>query len=135
MTTLRNVHLALQEFAQKNDLSLEPLATVGHITLTIDDIYRIHLIPAQGGELIVSGRLCALPNDALAQEKVIDHTLNLAYLSARKAEVYPAIEPDQDSLTLQMLIPAHVKLWTFEKKIAHFLYQFGIWRDYLTQKA
>lgn len=134
MTTLRNVHLALQEFAQKHNIALEPLASVGHITLTVNDNYRIRLIPAKGGELVLSGRLCAMPDKAVEQEKVIDKVLNLAYLNARKAEVYPALEPDQESFTLQMIIPPQIKLWAFEKKLEHFTNQFSIWRNYLNKK-
>lgn len=134
MTTLRNVHLALQEFAYKNEITLDPLARVGHITLILDDAYRIHVIPTQGGGLVLSGRLCSMPEGLVEQEKVIDKVLNLAYVSARKAEVYPALEPDQESVTLQMLIAPHIKLWSFEKKLEHFTHQFGIWRDYLNKK-
>jgi hypothetical protein len=134
MTTLRNMHLALQEFATKNNIALDPLASVGHITLTVENAYRIHITPIQEGALVFTGRLCALPESPIEQENLIDKVLNLAYINARNTEVYPALEPDQESITLQMLIAPHIKLWSFEKKLEQFTNQFSIWRDYLNKK-
>jgi hypothetical protein len=134
MTTLRNVHLALQEFAAKNHIALDPLASVGHITLTVENTYRIHITPIQGGALVLTGRLCALPEEPVEQESVIDKVLDLAYINARDTEVYPALEPDQESIALQMLVAPHIKLWSFEKKLEQFTNQFSIWRDYLNKK-
>lgn len=131
--TLRQIHPALQEFAQKNQLSLDTLSTDGEVTLAIDGKYRIRVIPISGGRLILIAKLGRIPREIAGEEQMINKTLGLSYLSAKNAEVYPALDPDQEMLTLQMIIPANIKIWTFEEKLEHFIHHFGIWRDYLNK--
>lgn len=131
--TLRQIHPALQTFAQKNQLSLDSLSTEGEVTLAIDGKYRIRVIPISGGRLILVAKLIRLPQETILQEQIVDKTLRLSYIGAKNADVYPAIDLDQEMLTLQMIIPAEIKIWTFEEKLEHFIHHFGIWRDYLNK--
>jgi hypothetical protein len=128
----RNIHPALQAFADKKGLSLDTLATIGKLVITIDDEYRIHIYPSQGNILTLSSYLCDLPDeDEEKKHTLINMVLNLAYATAKDGEAYIAIEPDQSSLQLQLQIPSHIGPRDFEKKLDHFVLQFRLWRDYI----
>lgn len=135
MPLLRQLHSALQEFATKNHFSLETLHSLGYLSLTVERKHHIRIIPLPGGNLVITSRLCRMPKTRSEQEKIIDQLLGLSYVHAKKAEVFPALTPEHDSFNLQILIPSDIKLWIFEKKLAHFLHHLGLWRDYLNKKS
>lgn len=135
MANLRKIHSALKEFADKNHFSLAPLSSVGYLPLTIDGKHRIRIIPTPGGKLVIIGRLCPMPKKEPDQEKMINKVMGLSYVHAKKAEVFPALTPEQDSFNLQIIIESDIQLWVFEKKLGHFLHHFGIWRDYLNKRT
>ena len=82
----------------------EALRADGRATLVIDDKYRVHLLAARNGWLVLNARLCSLPVPGPAREEFLATLARQAtgMLSGHASGC--AIDPAEEALWLQQML-------------------------------
>jgi len=99
----------------------------GRLTLVIDDKYRVHLLGARNGWLVISARLRALPPAGLAREQFFaDIGRHAAGMLSRQPSAC-VVDPDEDSLWLQQMVRPDTDAVRLDEAVGQFANALSFW--------
>lgn len=98
-----------------------------HLALTIDTA-RVHLRRIQGGQLMVEGRVCDLPETATVRSRLVERALQLSLARSRTSLCHPAVDEDQSALWLQQRIDAPDDLNAVDQAVEDLVNEIELWR-------
>ncbi|MDO8301087.1 CesT family type III secretion system chaperone [Lacisediminimonas sp.] len=120
-------HPALSAYLATNRIDV-PDRPDGVVVLVFDSLYRLYLLPAQRGDLVMESRLTSMPPGTREQDELID--LALSSVAERLATQREAIALSEDGqrLLLQQCIPGNASLGEFESSLESFINAIADWR-------
>ncbi len=129
MTNTPSLHASVQEFMARRGIASTAVRNDGRLSLTIDEKYRIHLRPASDGRLALQAKVADLPDaeNIRAADEVIERLLNRSAGMLREHASTLCLEPQGQTVQLQMLLAADTRSEQLEAEIAAFTNALDFW--------
>jgi len=100
----------------------------GSVTFVVDGRYRVHLSEAPNRRIALQSRVCDLPSDALARERLIERMLQVSVGRMRVDGSVLAVDPLEATLVLQFEAPADADERGLSDAVGHFVNSLAFWR-------
>ncbi len=120
-------HPALSSYLAASRINV-PDRQDGVVVLVFDSLYRIYLISAQRGDMVMESRLASMPPGMREQDELIDLALSSAAERLATQKEVVALSEDSQRLLLQQCIPGNATLGEFESALERFINAIADWR-------
>ncbi|MFY0478466.1 CesT family type III secretion system chaperone [Achromobacter marplatensis] len=104
----------------------------GTLSLLVDDIYRIQLVPLESGWVGVKSRLCALPMPGIERDVLLRRCGKFAMSMLRGTAAGMAVDPNEESLHLQQMLRPDCPRESMPEVLGAYLNALAKWRSFIS---
>lgn len=124
----------ISEYLQRHRLPA-PADGQEHVTIMVDDRYRIRLAQTPGGTVALASRLCPLESSGHARDEQLAMLARLALGMMHRHDSSCAIDPAEESVWLQQIISANSNVSDMEEAMGSFVNALSFWSNAIRQIA
>jgi hypothetical protein len=126
----------VRAFVQRHHIPTDSVRADGRVVLTIDQRYRVHLMPAPHNRAALQSELLPLPEQA--ERRTDDLLLRLTKTAAGLLQRHPstlAIDNKRQALVLQQTVAAGADLQALQDALADFANALAFWSRLCRKEA